>query len=92
MALQTSLQALLGCNHANTHADFRAELPAIRVPALLVHGDNDVSCPIALTAERTAALLPDARLTVYAGAPHGLPFTHAARLGADILAFVRELG
>lgn len=23
---------------------------------------------------------------------HGLPFTHGARLGADILAFVRELG
>ena len=45
-----------------------------------------------LTAERTAALLPDARLAVYAGAPHGLPFTHAQRLGADILAFVRELG
>ncbi|MHA7682957.1 alpha/beta fold hydrolase [Cupriavidus sp. PET2-C1] len=92
MALQTSLQALLGCNHASVHADFRAELPAIKVPALLVHGDNDASCPIALTAERTAALLPNARLTVYAGAPHGLPFTHARRLGADILAFVRELG
>ncbi|MGO4332974.1 alpha/beta fold hydrolase [Cupriavidus sp. 2TAF22] len=91
MALQTSLPALLGCNHANAYADFRAELPAIRVPALLVHGDNDVSCPLPLTAQRTAALLPDARLAVYAGAPHGLPYTHGARLSADILGFVRGL-
>ncbi|WP_420992340.1 alpha/beta fold hydrolase [Cupriavidus sp. 30B13] len=91
MALQTSLQALLGCSHANTHADFRAELPAIRVPALLVHGDQDVSCPLPLTAQRTAALLPDARLRVYEGAPHGLPYTHGARLCADLLGFVREL-
>ncbi|HYH29083.1 MAG TPA: alpha/beta hydrolase [Pseudonocardia sp.] len=78
----TCLQVVMG-------TDLRADLRGIDVPVLLVHGDADESAPIDLTARRTAPLIPDARLEVYAGAPHGLYVTEAARLTKDVLAFAR---
>ena len=89
MALRTSAKALLECNRTLTAADFRAELRAIAVPTLVVHGDRDATCPIELTGRPTAALVRGARLAVYEGAPHGLFLTHMDRLNADLLAFAR---
>ncbi len=90
MALRTSGKALLACNRTLTQADFRAELPALTVPTLVIHGEHDMTCPLDLTGRPTAALVPGARLTVYEGAPHGLFLTHMARLNADLLAFARD--
>lgn len=89
MALQSSLKALLECHRAITSADFRAELPDIIVPTLVVHGDCDVTTPLAL-AERTVALMPNATLSFYEGAPHGLFITHRDRFNAELLAFARR--
>src|SRR5215831_1535045 len=77
---QTSLRAVIDCNRADVETDFRAELPRINVPTLIVHGDQDVSAPLNLTARKTAQLIPGSRLVVYEGAPHGLMFTHMDRL------------
>ena len=90
MMSSTSLQAALACHRAFTAADFRAELPRITTPTLIIQGDADVSAPIALTGRKTAALLPNCRLEVYAGAPHGLIYTHMDRVSADLLAFARR--
>jgi non-heme chloroperoxidase len=89
LMLQTSLQAALECNRTMTTTDFRPELPGIRVPTLLIHGDNDASAPLDLTGRPTAQAIPGARLEVYPGAPHGLYITHMERLNRDLLAFVR---
>ena len=70
-----------------TRADFRAELPRLDLPALVVQGDGDATCPLGLTGKPTAALLPRSRLLVYEGAPHGLLVSHPERLNADLLAF-----
>ena len=72
-----------------TSTDFRAELPKISVPVLIVHGDKDASAPIDLTGRPTAALIPNAQLKVYEGAPHGLFLTHKDRLNADLLGFIK---
>ncbi|MGH6613827.1 alpha/beta fold hydrolase [Sphingomonas sp.] len=90
MMLGTSLLAAVQLAQANVATDFRADLARIYVPALVVHGDCDASAPLALTGVPTAALIPDARLIVYEGAPHGLPLTHADRLAQDIAAFMVE--
>ena len=90
MALRTSGKALLDCNRALTTADFRAELQSITVPALVVHGEHDATCPLELTGRPTAALLPNAQLAVYENAPHGLFLTHMAQLNADLLAFINK--
>ena len=75
----------IACNIALTTTDFRSELRNICVPTLVIHGDRDVSAPLALTGKPTAELIPGCRLEVYAGAPHGLLYTHMDPLHADIL-------
>jgi pimeloyl-ACP methyl ester carboxylesterase len=90
LMLGTSMKALVDCNRALTAADFRAELRRIELPVLLIHGDKDVSAPIALTARKAVSLLPQARLETYEGAPHGLMLTHVQQLNADLLRFTRS--
>jgi len=90
LSLQCSLVAALGCNHSFCETDFRAELPKISVPTLVIHGDKDASTPLELTGRKTAKLIPGAELKIYQGAPHGLMFTHMERLNRDLIAFARS--
>src|SRR5262249_36205690 len=83
-----SLKTMLDLHRMFTETDFRQELRTISVPTLLVHGDNDASTPIDLTARKTVPLIRNCQLKVYESAAHGLPITHADRLNADLLAFV----
>jgi len=46
--------------------------------------------PIDMTGWRTAALLPKAQYKEYGNAAHGLYLTHADRLNADLLAFIKS--
>lgn len=87
MALGASLQALVECHRALVKTDFRAELAGVDVPVLVIAGDQDASAPLALTARATVGLLPDARLKVYEGAPHGMFITHQAEVNRDLLEF-----
>jgi non-heme chloroperoxidase len=87
--LRVSMRALLDCNRALIETDFRAELKGITLPTLILHGTADQSAPLDLTGRKTAALVPNSRLTLYEGAPHGLFITHKDRVNEDLLAFVR---
>jgi pimeloyl-ACP methyl ester carboxylesterase len=89
MCLQASLKALIDCNRADVETDFRAELPKITSPTLVIHGDKDVSTPLELTGRKTARLIQGSQLKVYEGAPHGLMFTHMDRFNRDLLAFIK---
>lgn len=88
MMAQTPLKVALECNRVGMETDYRGDLPGIRVPALVIHGDKDASAPLELTGRKTAQLIPGSRLIVYEGAPHGLMFTHTQRLTSDLLDFV----
>ncbi len=85
-----SLKALLDCNAAFVETDFRAELPKISIPTLVIQGDKDASTPVDLTGRKTAKLIPGAELKVYEGAPHGLMFTHIDRFNRDLVAFAQS--
>ncbi len=85
-----SLKTLLDCNQAIIETDFRAELPTVKVPTLIIQGDKDLSAPLDLTGRRTAKLMPNARLVVYEGAPHGLMLTHIDRLNRDLIGFAES--
>ncbi|WP_437735011.1 alpha/beta fold hydrolase [Sorangium sp. So ce1335] len=89
LMFECSMKAVIDCHRAMAEADFRDELRRIRVPTLVIHGDRDASAPLALTGQKTAALIPGSRLVVYEGAPHGLFVTHRERLSRDLLAFAR---
>lgn len=86
--LQASMLAVIECNRAMTGADFRAELPHIAVPSLVVHGTKDASAPVEITGAPTAAMIPGAELALYQGAPHGLYVTHHRRLTEDLIRFI----
>jgi non-heme chloroperoxidase len=90
LLLECPVPVAVQCNKAVVTADFRAEMAALRVPALVLHGDRDVSAPLALTGKRSAELIPGCRLKVYEGAPHGLLYTHMAEVNADIMEFIRR--
>jgi pimeloyl-ACP methyl ester carboxylesterase len=87
---QISLPVALACSRALVNEDFRPEMRGIEIPVLLIHGDRDRSAPLELTARRSARILPNCRLLVYEGAPHGLIYTHMERLHRDMLQFIAE--
>ncbi|HTM83400.1 MAG TPA: alpha/beta hydrolase [Mycobacterium sp.] len=51
------------------HTDYTPRLASIRCPTLIIHGEQDTGVPVA-RARAAAALIPDARLKVVAGAGH----------------------
>lgn len=79
------LEVLLACQRAGTGTDVSAELATLDIPVLVLHGDVDASAPVELTGRPTADAVPDGRLVVYPGAPHGLYVTHRERLNKDLL-------
>lgn len=89
LACRSLPEAVLATVRSFSETDFRADLRAVAVPTLVVHGDADANVPLDLCGRRTARAIPGSRLEVYEGAPHGLPITHADRLNRDLLAFVR---
>ncbi|GBD23965.1 Putative non-heme bromoperoxidase BpoC [bacterium HR29] len=64
-------------------------LGAVRAPALLIFGDEDLMTPLRF-ARRLLAELPDARLAVLAGAGHGLLATRPTEVAALIEGFLAE--
>jgi pimeloyl-ACP methyl ester carboxylesterase len=87
--MRASPKATIDCMRAIAGGDFRADMRAVAVPTLIVHGDNDVVNPLDTTARKVAELISGATLKVYEGGPHGLVITHRDRLARDILAFAR---
>jgi non-heme chloroperoxidase len=73
---------------AFSETDFTADLEAIEVPALVMHGDDDQIVPIAASALLSAKLLKNGTLKVYEGFPHGMCTTHADVINGDLLAFI----
>jgi non-heme chloroperoxidase len=78
------------CIKAFSETDFTADLMAIDVPTLVLHGDDDQIVPFEDSAPLSVKLLQHGRLKVYPGYPHGMLTVHADELNADILAFIRE--
>jgi non-heme chloroperoxidase len=74
---------------AFSETDFTADLKAITVPTLVLHGEDDQVVPFATTGKISATLVPGAKLISYPGYPHGMPTTNADVINKDLLAFVK---
>ncbi|GAA4227975.1 bromoperoxidase [Actinomadura meridiana] len=70
--------------------DFRADIPRIDVPALIVHGTGDRTLPIDATGRRFTKALPTAKYVEIDGAPHGLLTTHTAEVNEILLDFLGQ--
>src|SRR3954466_4314411 len=77
------------CIEAFSETDFTEDLKAIKVPVLILHGDDDQIVPIADSALLSARLVKNGTLKVYPGLPHGMCTTHAELINRDLLAFIR---
>ncbi|XAS66928.1 alpha/beta hydrolase [Micrococcaceae bacterium Sec5.7] len=68
--------------------DFRADIPKIDVPSLILHGTADNILPIDSTGRLFAKALPSAEYVEIDGAPHGMLWTHAAEVNDALLGFL----
>jgi non-heme chloroperoxidase len=74
---------------AFSQTDFTDDLRKISVPTLVMHGDDDQIVPYEDSAPLSAKSVKNATLKTYKGFPHGMPTTHAAKINADVLKFIR---
>jgi pimeloyl-ACP methyl ester carboxylesterase len=72
---------------ATWYTDFRADLPKIDIPVLVLHGTADRILPIAATGARTRELIKDSEYVAIEGADHGLCWTYAEEVNAQLLRF-----
>lgn len=88
MARQASARAITATARAWYETDFHADLAAIDVPTLILHGGADQSAPPELTGRKAHALVTASRYLEYAEVGHYLPFEAKDRLTGDLLAFL----
>ena len=72
---------------AETNHDTKERLPEIKVPTMIIGGDDDFFFPAELCRE-TVAGIPNAKLVLYEGLGHNASFDK--RFNKDILAFLGE--
>ena len=89
LAVTASATAAVACI-PTWATDFRADLPEIDVPMLVIHGDADRVLPLDKTGQRLPALIKDVQLIVVEGGPHAIPWTHAAQVNTALLDFIRS--
>lgn len=75
---------------AFSETDQTADLKAISVPVLVLHGDDDQIVPIDNSGRLSVDLVQNGTLKVYPGFPHGMLTTHAEVINPDLLAFVES--
>ena len=68
--------------------DFRADLPKIEVPMLVIQGDADRVLPFDKTGKRLPGLIKDAKLVVIEGGPHAIAWTHADQVNRALYQFL----
>ena len=91
VAGQASLRATVACARAWSDTDFRADMSAMTVPTLIMHGSADVNVPPKITAHVAARMIPTSRYIEYAGSGHAIGITDRNEVNRDLLAFLQEI-
>jgi non-heme chloroperoxidase len=68
--------------------DFRKDVPKNKVPTLILHGDADRILPPDATSRRQAKMIKNASFVELPGGPHGVLWTHADRINAELVSFL----
>ena len=68
--------------------DFRQDIPRNTVPTLILHGDADRILPAEASSRRQAKLIKQAKYVELKGGPHGVLWTHAEQINAELLKFL----
>jgi len=96
-AWQASFNVAAGSSPHATYAcvdtwltDFRADLPKIDVPILVMHGTEDRILPFESTAKRLPDLVANLKLIPVEGGPHNIGWTHPDEVNKGLLAFLGD--
>jgi non-heme chloroperoxidase len=87
--LMAGMPASYFCIKAFSETDQTEDLKKFDVPTLILHGDDDQIVPIGAAAMKSSKLVPNAKLKVYKGAPHGMCTTKKDEVNEDLLAFLK---
>jgi len=94
-ALRASFQVAAGASPYASYAcvdtwltDFRADLPEIDVPTLVVHGTADRILPFDVTAKRLPGLIKNVHVVPVEGGPHNIGWTHPDEVNKALLEFL----
>jgi non-heme chloroperoxidase len=88
--MMAGFKPVIDCIKAFSETDFTEDLKKMRVPTLILHGDDDQIVPIGASARLTAKLVRASNLKVYPGAPHGMCSTHKDLVNGDLLQFLQQ--
>jgi pimeloyl-ACP methyl ester carboxylesterase len=88
LAVSASPAGTVACVPA-WHTDFRADLPKVDIPVLVLHGSEDRILPIEACGPRTAEGIKGSEFVRIEGAPHGLCWTHADEVNSELLRFLK---
>jgi pimeloyl-ACP methyl ester carboxylesterase len=69
--------------------DFRQDIAKNTVPTLIIHGDADRILPPDATSRRQAKMIKHVTFAEIPGGPHGLCWTHADHVNAELVPFVK---
>ena len=87
-AMMGAANAQYECIKAFSETDFSADLRSIDAPVLILHGEDDQIVPV-VNARNTAKLVKNGTLETWPGLPHGMATTHADRVNAALLDFIK---
>ena len=68
--------------------DFRHDIARNTVPTLILHGDADRILPADASSRRQAKLIKNVTVVELKGGPHGVLWTHAEQVNAELLKFL----
>jgi non-heme chloroperoxidase len=88
IAAFASPKATLDCIAAFGRTDFRADVAAVDVPTLVIHGDSDQVVPFDVSGARTHQAIAGSSLVLIEGGPHGVNVTHAEQFNQALIDFL----
>lgn len=87
LAASASATAAVACV-PTWETDFRADLPKIDVPILVIQGDDDRVLPYPKTGERLPSMIKDVQLVTIEEGPHAIAWTHSDQVNSALLKFM----
>jgi non-heme chloroperoxidase len=68
--------------------DFRKDISRNNLPTVIIHGDDDRILPADATSRRQAKMIKDVKFIEIKGGSHGLPWTRAEEINAELVKFL----
>ncbi len=87
IAVSASATATVACI-PTWETDFRADLPKLDVPMLVIQGDDDNVLPYPKTGKRLPGLIRGLQTDVIENGPHAICWTHADQVNSALLKFL----